>query len=148
VTVENDETSFGLDAVLELADLVPTVLDIHHHWIASGGEYIEPDDPRVARIVESWRGTRPLCHISVSREGLLPGHPTDVRPDYVALTASGVKGRDLMGHSDLMWNEAVNALVARHLAWADFEIEAKLKNLATVPLSAQLRGATPALVAG
>jgi len=30
-----------------------------------------------------------------------------------------------------MWNEAVNDLVLRHLSWSDFEIEAKLKNIAT-----------------
>jgi hypothetical protein len=30
-----------------------------------------------------------------------------------------------------MWNEAVNDLVARHMAWSDFEIEAKLKNIAS-----------------
>jgi len=34
-----------------------------------------------------------------------------------------------------MWNEAVNALVAEHLGWADFEIEAKLKNLASQALA-------------
>ena len=39
--------------------------------------------------------------------------------------------RSLRAHSDLMWNEAVNDLVLRHLSWSDFEIEAKLKNIAT-----------------
>ena len=42
-----------------------------------------------------------------------------------------LRARDLAAHSDMMWNEAVNALVARHLAWTDFEIEAKSKNLAS-----------------
>src|SRR5215212_821420 len=72
ITVENDEVSYGLDDLLPLADSVPIVLDLHHHWIASRGEYIEPEDPRVGRIVESWRGVRPLSHVSVSREDLLP----------------------------------------------------------------------------
>ena len=35
----------------------------------------------------------------------------------------------------MMWNEAVNALVARHLAWTDFEIEAKAKNLASAGIA-------------
>jgi hypothetical protein len=34
-----------------------------------------------------------------------------------------------------MWNEAVNDLVAGHLAWTDFEVEAKLKNLASAGLA-------------
>jgi hypothetical protein len=38
-----------------------------------------------------------------------------------------------------MWNEAVNTLVAAHLAWTDFEIEAKLKNLASEGLAKQIR---------
>lgn len=143
VTVENDETSYGLDDVLRLADAVPVVLDLHHHWIASGGEYVEPGDPRIPRIAESWRGARPLCHVSLPRETLLPDHPAGIRPDFAALTARGIKGRDLMGHSDLMWNDAVGDLVGAHLAWADFEIEAKLKNLATAPLARRLAGASP-----
>jgi UV DNA damage endonuclease len=131
ITVENDEVSYGLDDIVPLADDLPLVLDLHHHWIASRGEYIEPDDPRIERIISSWRGIRPVSHVSVSREDLLVGHDIHVRPDFASLLASGVKPRDLRAHSDLMWNEAVNDLVARHMAWSDFEIEAKLKNLAS-----------------
>lgn len=138
VTVENDETSYGLDDVLELSDLVPVVLDLHHHWIASGGAYLEPDDPRVDRIVAAWRGVRPVSHISVSREEYLVDHDPGVRPDFAALVAGGVRARDLIGHSDMMWNTAVNALVARHLAWSDFEIEAKFKNLASEGIAAEI----------
>ncbi|HEX2137442.1 MAG TPA: UV damage endonuclease UvsE [Microvirga sp.] len=135
ITVENDETSYGIDDLLPLESDLPIVLDLHHHWIASRGEYIEPDDPRLARIVASWRGVRPLSHVSVSREDLLAGHDVRARPDYRALLQAGVKPKDLRGHSDLMWNEAVNDLVAAHLAWSDFEVEAKLKNLASEGLA-------------
>lgn len=138
ITVENDENAFGLDTVLALADRVPVVLDLHHHWVESRGEYIEPDDPRVARVRESWRGTRPIAHISVSRESFLDGHDPDAAPDFAALSATGHNWRDLAAHSDMMWNRAVNDLVARHLAWADFEIEAKGKNLASVGIAAQI----------
>jgi hypothetical protein len=34
-----------------------------------------------------------------------------------------------------LWNEAVNDLVADHLAWSDFEVEAKLKNVASERLA-------------
>jgi UV DNA damage repair endonuclease len=135
ITIENDEVSFGLDDLLLLADAVPLVLDLHHHWIKSEGEYLDPDDPRIAIIIGSWRGVRPLSHVSVSREDLLTGHDIHALPDYRTLTGIGIKPKDLRGHSDLMWNVAVNDLVARHLAWSDFEVEAKLKNIASEGLA-------------
>ena len=131
ITVENDEVSYGLDDLLPLADTLPIVLDIHHHWIKSSGEYIRPDDPRIPLIQESWRGVRPVSHVSVSREDLLPDHPPSVRPDFVALLERGIKARDLRAHSDTMWNDAVNDLVTAHLVWTYFEVEAKHKNLAS-----------------
>ncbi len=147
VTVENDENCFGLDTILPLADAVPIVLDLHHHWVESRGHYIEPDDPRIATIVQSWRGVRPLAHVSVSRETLLDGHDIHVRPDFAALREAGISWRDLAAHSDLMWNRAVNDLVAHHLAWADFEVEAKGKNLASVGLAAQIAADKPSRAA-
>jgi len=135
ITIENDEVSFGLDDLLPLADVVPIVLDLHHHWIKSGGEYVEPDDSRIETIIASWRGVRPLSHISVSREDLLTGHDSFTLPDYKALVGAGIRPRDLRGHSNLMWNAAVNDLVARHLTWSDFEVEAKLKNIASEGLA-------------
>ena len=135
ITIENDEVSFGLDDLLPLSEDVPLVLDLHHHWIMSQGEYIGPEDPRIARIIASWRGVRPVSHVSVSRESLLPDQDIEVLPDFQALVAAGFKPRDLRAHSDLMWNEAVNDLVVRHLSWSDFEIEAKLKNIASEGLA-------------
>lgn len=135
ITVENDEVSYGLDDLLPLADDLPIVLDLHHHWIKSQGEYIEPDDSRIARIIASWRDVRPVSHVSVSREDLLAGHDTNSRPSFAYLVEAGIRPRDLRGHSDLMWNSAVNDLVERHLAWSDFEVEAKLKNLASESLA-------------
>lgn len=69
LTIENDEFSNGLDEVLKIADLCPIVLDVHHHWIATG-EYIEPNDRRVEQVLASWRGIRPKLHYSVSRDEL------------------------------------------------------------------------------
>lgn len=135
ITIENDEVSFGLDDLLPLADAVPLVLDLHHHWIKSEGEYVEPDDPRIATIIASWRGVRPLSHISVSREDLLVGHDAGVLPNFGALVRAGISAKDLRGHSDLMWNLAINDLVMRHLSWTDFEVEAKQKNIASEGLA-------------
>lgn len=135
LTVENDEMSFGLDDLLPLADTLPIVLDIHHHWIRSGGEWITPDDPRIERVRGSWRGVRPVAHVSVSREELLAPHPLAIRPDFAELAARGISARDLRGHSDRMWNDGVNELVLEHLSWADFEVEAKKKNMAVDDLA-------------
>jgi UV DNA damage endonuclease len=142
LTVENDEDVYGLDALLSLADALPIVVDLYHHWIASAGEYLRPDDPRVARVRESWRGIRPIAHLSQPREDLLAPYPSGARPDYAALIACGIKRRDLYAHSDTMWNDAVNIWAVEHLAWTDLEVEAKLKNLASARLAAAVESVT------
>jgi UV DNA damage endonuclease len=135
LSIENDEVSFGLDDLLEVGDQVAILVDFHHHWIFSRGEWLRPDDPRVERLKQSWRGVRPLAHISVSRENVVVGHPASKLPDFVELIAAGHKSAHLRGHSDMMWNDAVNALVEEHLAWCDVEVEAKSKNLASRQLA-------------
>ena len=142
LTIENDEMSFGLDDLLEVADETAIVVDFHHHWIKSRGEWLQPDDPRVARLQASWRGARPAAHISVSREVLYSELLSDELPDYASLSAAGFKASELRGHSDLMWNHAVNDLIAAHLAWCDVEVEAKAKNLASAGLARHVREGT------
>lgn len=138
VTVENDEDAYGLDNLLPLAPDLPIVVDFYHHWIASEGQYLRPDDPRLAAVIGSWRGVRPVSHISQPREGLLVGHASDRLPDYRAAIAAGIRRRELCAHSDLMWNEAINGWMAEHLAWTDIEVEAKLKNLASGQLAERI----------
>jgi UV DNA damage endonuclease len=133
ITFENEEISHGLDATLELADIVPTVLDVHHHWIKTG-EYISPTDDRVARVVDSWRGRRPACHYSVSREDLLVGHAVHSKPDHATLLESGFKKQKLRAHSDFCWNQATNEWVLGFWDQFDIEVEAKGKNLASEQL--------------
>jgi UV DNA damage repair endonuclease len=139
VTIENDEVSFGLEDLLAVADDVALVVDFHHHWVFTRGEWLQPEDPRIKRVQASWRGVRPLSHISVSREYLLDGHDPDLLPDFDALASSGLSAAKLRGHSDRVWNRAVNRLVERHLAWTDVEVEAKAKNLASADLAAHVR---------
>jgi UV DNA damage repair endonuclease len=143
VTVENDEDAFGLDDVIRLADAVPIVVDFYHHWIHSRGEYLSPDDPRIALVIDSWRGVRPATHASAPREDLLGPHPADRLPAFAELLARGISRRALYAHSDTMWNEALNGWLAGHLAWSDIEVEAKLKNIASERLAATV---SPVLV--
>lgn len=145
ITIENDEICFGVEDLLQVAGEVALVADFHHHWIHSRGEWLEPGDPRLGEVAASWRGVRPLAHISVSREPLLEGHDPEVLPDFEALVASGLSAAKLRGHSDGMWNRAVNDLVARHLEWTDVEVEAKAKNLASATLAAQVEARALAL---
>jgi UV DNA damage repair endonuclease len=136
LTVENDEVSYGLDDLLPLAETLPIVLDLHHHWCKSGGEHIATDDPRIALVRQSWRGTRPVGHLSAPREDLLPdGLDPDAMPDFQALIAAGVSTRDLRKHSDRMWNRPINRWAVGHLGWTDLEVEAKAKNLASHDLA-------------
>ncbi len=136
LTVENDEIAYGLDDLLPLAEMLPIVLDLHHHWCHSQGEHIAVDDPRIARVRESWRGVRPMGHLSAPREGLMPGGLDPERlPDFAALLAAGVPAREMRAHSERMWSRAINAWAAGHLAWTDLEVEAKGKNLASHDLA-------------
>lgn len=122
LTVENDEISCSLDDVLQAADLCPVVVDIHHHWVKEN-EFIQPDDPRIARVKASWRGVRPVMHYSISQEGLIPETGF---PDQPALD---VKKTKLRAHSDFYFNPTLNDWA---LSFSDFDImcEVKMKNLA------------------
>lgn len=133
ITIENEEMKHGLAACLDISDIVPVVLDIHHHYIHDA-EYIRPDDPRVAQVVDSWRGTRPVIHYSVSRESELVGHDPNVMPDLNTLLESGHKKSRLRAHSDFYWNNAVNDWALSF--WDQFDImcESKGKNLASTKL--------------
>ena len=71
IAIENDEMCHGLDESLKLEKHVALVLDIHHHWIRDE-EYIQADDDRVKRVIDSWRGVRPTLHYSYSRDEWLP----------------------------------------------------------------------------
>ena len=134
ITIENEENAWGLDDCLELADVVPIVLDIHHHWIKTG-EYISALDPRVDRVVQSWRGVRPTLHYSISREDYLVGHNTNIAPDYYALSVQGYKKQKLRAHSDFYWNTATNEWALSFLGTHDIMCESKGKNLASFALA-------------
>lgn len=133
ITIENDEMSWGIDASIELANDVALVLDIHHHWVASG-EYILPTDDRYLRIIDSWRGVRPVIHYSVSREDYLVDHNTHTLPNKELLLEQGYKKAKLRAHSDFMWNSAVNEWALEFWPTADIMVESKAKNLASTKL--------------
>jgi len=138
ITIENDENKWGISDSLELENDVALVLDIHHHWCREG-EYIEANDDRVKRVIDSWRGVRPAMHYSCSREDYLIGHKTDVKPDFQQLIETGHKKGKLRAHSDYMWNSAVNEWAGSFRNDFDIMVEAKAKNLASIPFEEETR---------
>jgi UV DNA damage repair endonuclease len=133
LTLENEEYTHGLLDCLSLSDLVPTVMDIHHNWIREG-EYINPSDDRVKRVIDSWRGVRPTMHYSVSREDILGEHSTTRLPDHGALINEGHSKQKLRAHSDYYWNDAVNDWALTFVDNFDIMCESKAKNLASFKL--------------
>jgi len=138
ITIENDENAWGIDSSLELVKHCALVLDIHHHWVRTG-DYIQSSDDRVLRVIDSWRGVRPVIHYSVSREEWLPDHCDKTLPDYAALLASGHKKQKLRAHSNFYWNTAVNEWALSFLATHDIMCESKSKNLASFALYEQAK---------
>ena len=134
---------WGLDASLELEKDVALVMDIHHHWIRDE-EYIEPDDDRVKRVIDSWRGVRPTMHYSYSRdEHLAPaglGDKTHTQMHNIKdLLERGCKKQKLRAHSDLLPNRKVNDWALSFSEYFDIQVEAKGKNMATEQLYRQYK---------
>ena len=89
-------------------------------------------DDNVRRVLDSWRGVRPTLHYSVSREDILVGHDTKVRPDHAQLLTEGHNKQKLRAHSDYYWNDAVNQWAASFNDQFDIMCESKAKNLASI----------------
>ena len=133
ITIENDEISWGIESSLELAGHLGLVLDIHHHYIKTG-EYIQPNDDRIKRFIDSWRGVRPVIHYSLSREdGAIDRNTTQLH-DLNQLLESGYNKQKLRAHSDYFYNDAMNRWAYEHWQWADIMCESKAKNLASMKL--------------
>lgn len=122
LTVENDEISCSLDDVLQAKALCPVVVDIHHHWVKENA-FLQPDDPRIAQVIDSWRGVTPVMHYSISQEGIIP------EQGFPGQNALGVAKTKLRAHSDFYFNATLNDWA---LSFNGFDImcEVKMKNLA------------------
>jgi UV DNA damage repair endonuclease len=138
ITIENDENAWGIEDSLELQKHCALVLDIHHHWVRTG-DYIQPSDDRVLRVIDSWRGVRPVIHYSVSREEWLKDHNDNTLPNYAQLLEDGHKKQKLRAHSNFYWNTAVNEWALSFLDTHDIMCESKGKNLASFTLAKQAK---------
>lgn len=131
ITFENEEWTYGIDDCLQLADLAPVVLDIHHAWLHEGAR-VALDDPRLPRIVDSWRGVRPVMHYSQPPEKLQALGFDQESPLPIAPLLEHVGKRELCLHSDLMWNQWCNRYALGFHDRFDIMFEAKHKNLAVL----------------
>jgi hypothetical protein len=85
--------------------------------------------------LDSWRGVRPACHYSVSREDYLVDHDSTVMPGHTKLLESGYKKQKLRAHSNFYWNTEVNKWALQFLDQFDMMCESKAKNLASFALA-------------
>lgn len=139
ITIENDENKWGIEHSLELVNDCALVLDIHHFWVREGG-YIYPSDDRYKRVIDSWRGVRPVIHYSYSRDEHLPSDfKHDGFPNMQSLREAGFKKGKLRAHSDRYPNRLVNDWALSFLDTADIMAEVKMKNLASKQLYEQWR---------
>ena len=138
ITIENEENAWGLNDCISISDIVPIVLDIHHHWIREG-EYIDPRDDRCKRVIDSWRGVRPALHYSCSREDVLVGHDAFTKPDHALLLEARFKKQKLRAHSDFYWNRPANEWALGFWENFDIQCESKGKNLASFALYEQAK---------
>lgn len=138
ITIENDENRWGIEHSLELVNDCALVLDVHHHWCREG-EYIQPTDDRLLRIIDSWRGVRPVIHYSYSRDEHLPvDFAHDDFPNMEQLLAAGHKKAKLRAHSEWYPNPVVNQWALSFLDNFDIMCESKMKNLASIKLYEEL----------
>lgn len=126
VTLENDEFSWGSEAIVEtFGDLVPLVLDVHHHWI-NEGKRLSATSPLVDRIRATWKGVRPKLHLAMSHPELCNVGPND-KLDLEQLLNEGRNRRELRAHSLHPWHVRSIKYAGRF----DFDImwEGKDKNV-------------------
>lgn len=135
LTVENDEYTIGLDTILDLKDTLPITFDLHHEWCYSG-HFVSPTDDRYLRVIDSWKGVRPVVHYSVSRQEYL--NDTEELPCLSNLITSGFKKAKLRAHSDMFHNDACNNWARMFLDVADIMTESKFKNVASFDLAEKI----------
>jgi UV DNA damage endonuclease len=120
LTLENDESAYN---VLELLSIyketnVPVVFDSHHH-VFNDGE-LSMEDAH-ATTIETWsKGIKPLQHLSNTEPSLVNGNFQDRRK-----------------HSDMIHYVPDVQLQGLRDNTIDVEVEAKMKNFATIKLKKQ-----------
>ena len=127
---------WGLGDVLQLEKHLALVFDIHHHWV-NCGEWITVDDDRIKRIIDSWRGVRPVMHYSQPKEILHNKVDQAKLLDREKLFEQGENRTTIRAHSDYYWHIPTNNWIKPFGKLFDIQCESKAKNLASSLLAAQ-----------
>lgn len=120
LAVENEDkpkSGYDIHHVLELTQRIPTraTLDIHHYECMRKKQSPLPsvNDDFFKAAVKSWKGYRPLFHVS-----------------HTLLNADGTEGPRQNQHSEILYDEDRLSQMTPMLEYADFDIEAKHKEIA------------------
>ena len=119
MSVENEDKPNGYDIVdtLELSTKIPIrcTLDIHHYecYRKKQGDYITHTHEYFKEAVKTWKGYRPLFHVS-----------------HTKLDENGNDINRMNQHSDYLHDRDRLSNLVPMLQYADFDIEAKYKELA------------------
>ena len=111
LTLENCETAYSAAELKPVCDAtgVPIVLDVHHHTFRSGGLDLAA---AIDLATETWRGVKPLQHLSNTSPDISPEAPASKR----------------RAHSD--WVHYIPDAQRAVLSKVDVEMEFKMKNWA------------------
>jgi UV DNA damage endonuclease len=135
MTLENDEFSWSTERIVHhFGDLVPVVLDVHHHWIHEGRR-LKPTDPLVDAIRATWRGVQPKLHLAMSNPELTGAGPRD-RLSLNPLLRNGQTKSSLRAHSLHPWHTRSIDYAARF--GYDIMWEGKDKNVGVMQIAEHL----------
>lgn len=120
LAVENEDkpkSGYDIHHVLELCSRIPTraTLDVHHYECMrqKDCEYPSIRDDFFVSAVNTWKDTRPLFHVS-----------------QTIINTDGSDGSRMNQHSDILHDRDRLAKLLPLLEYADFEVEAKNKEVA------------------
>ena len=131
ITIENTEYKYGIEECLLLANHCPIVFDIHHDWIYEESLRSANDDI-LKRVIDSWRGIRPVMHYSQSKEQVLIDYNSKSKLNIKSLLKEKINKKSLSAHSSMLWNDNFNDNLSFFIKDFDIMIEAKNKNLASI----------------
>lgn len=120
ISLENDEKKAGHDKVLMLCEKysIRYVFD-HHHYYCETGDYLDFNGSVWQRIKATWKGQRPIMHLSQSR--------------------GDTNFREQCAHSDMITDQELIEYITPYLYEADLDLEAKWKNAASNQLDLDIQ---------
>lgn len=138
ITFENDEKKGTTERVLDVCNRygLTCLYDIHHDWCNRGDYSVSDSSSKLLQdVIATWRGVRPLFHISQPTEDVWSCNNTlPCRDDIVSRFNKSAPYK----HSDYISNTPLIGIVCHMHELGDIEVEAKTKNHAVLQLFNQI----------